>query len=217
MLISSQLLQEIADPRLTRDERARLRCKLAKELEDAGSYDAAREAMGELWPEVGGRPVLDELSEESASEVVLRVGVLTGWLGSVRQSEGTQETAKNLIHESIARFEALQKTEKVAEAQMELGPCYWREGALDEARVWLNEALSRLGDKASDVKAVTLSRLAAVEKVSNRLNDALHLLRLAAPLFDACRNHSIKGRFHNSYANLLVVLGRIEGRPDYID
>jgi CheY-like chemotaxis protein/Tfp pilus assembly protein PilF len=217
MIISSQLLREIADPTLTRDKRARLRCRLAKELEDAGSYDAAREAMGELWPEVEGRPVLDELSEEVVAEVVLRVGVLTGWLGSTRQIEGAQETAKNLIHESIARFEALQKTEKVAEAQMELGPCYWREGALDEARVWLNEALSRLPDTASDVKAVTLSRLATVEKVSNRLNDALHLFKQAAPLFEACGNHSIKGRFHNSYANLLVVLGRGEGRQDYID
>jgi len=217
MIISSRLLQEIADPTLTPDERARRRCRLAKELEDAGSYDAAREAMGELWPEVGRRPVLDGLSEATAAEVVLRVGVLTGWLGSVRQFEGSQETAKNLIYESIGRFEALQNTEKVAEAQMELGPCYWREGALDEARIWLNEALSRLRDTASDVKAVALSRLAAVEKVSNRLNDALHLLKQAAPLFDACGNHSIRGRFHNSYANLLVVLGQGEKRPDYID
>jgi CheY-like chemotaxis protein len=217
MIISSQLLQELADPTLTHERRARLRCRLAKELEDAGSYDAAREAMGELWPEVGGRPVLDELSEATAAEVMLRVGVLTGWLGSVRQFEGSQETAKNLIYESIDRFEALQHTEKVAEAQMELGPCYWREGALDEARVWLNEALSRLRDTASDVKAVALSRLATVEKVSNRLNDSLHLLKQAAPLFDACGNHSIRGRFHNSYANLLVVLGQGERRPDYID
>src|SRR5215217_972250 len=102
MLISSQLLHQIADPTRTREERARLRCRLAKELEDAGSYDAAREALGELWPEIEGRPVLDELSEETAAEVVLRVGVLTGWLGSTRQIEGAQETAKNLIHESIA-------------------------------------------------------------------------------------------------------------------
>jgi CheY-like chemotaxis protein/tetratricopeptide (TPR) repeat protein len=217
MLISSQLLQQIADPTLTREKRAGLRCRLAKELEDAGSYDAAREAMGELWPEVGGRPVLDELTEAMAAEVVLRAGVLVGWLGSTWQIEGAQEWAKNLISESITRFEALQNTEKVAEAQMELGHCYWREGAYNEARDWLNEALSRLPDMVSDVKAVALSRLATVEKVSNRLNDALHLLRMAAPLFDACRNHSIKGRFHNSYANLLVVLGRIEGRQDYID
>src|SRR5215208_6427739 len=85
MLISSQLLHEIADPTLTHDERARLRCRLARELEDIGNYEAAREAMGELWPEVEGRPALDGLSEATAVEVALRVGVLIGWLGSTRK------------------------------------------------------------------------------------------------------------------------------------
>jgi tetratricopeptide (TPR) repeat protein len=217
MTISHQLLQEIADPTLDRVSRARLRCRLAKELEDIGNYEAAREAMGELWPGVGSRPVLDELDDATAAEVVLRVGVLTGWLGSTRQIEGAQEAAKNLISESIARFEGVQDTDKVAEAQMELGHCYWREGGYSEARVWLNEALGRLSDKATYVKAVTLSRLATLEKVSNRLNDALHLFRQAAPFFQTCANHSIRGRFHNSYANLLVVLGQGEGRQDYID
>jgi hypothetical protein len=78
MIISSQLLREIADPTLTRDKRARLRCRLAKELEDAGSYDAARKAMGELWPEVEGRPVLDELSEEVVAEVVFFISSKQG-------------------------------------------------------------------------------------------------------------------------------------------
>lgn len=127
MALPNQLLHQIADPTLSRDERARLRCQLAKELEDIGNYSAAREAMSELWPEVGGRPVLDELSEATAAEVVLRVGVLTGWFGSIKQIAGAQEAVKNLISESIRRFEALQDTGKVAEGQMELGHCYWRE------------------------------------------------------------------------------------------
>jgi hypothetical protein len=104
MALPNQILHQIADPKLTRDERARLRCQLAKELEDIGNYNAAREAMGELWPEVGGRPALEELSEATAAEVLLRVGTLTGWVGSVKQIEGAQETAKNLITESIRRF-----------------------------------------------------------------------------------------------------------------
>ena len=48
MKLSNQLLHQIADPSLTRDERARLRCQLAKQLEEAGNYEAAREAMGGL-------------------------------------------------------------------------------------------------------------------------------------------------------------------------
>src|SRR5438105_5588488 len=124
MIISSQLLHQIADPSLPQNERVRLRCQLAKQLEDVGNYEAAREAMGELWSRVGERPVLDGLDEAAAAEVLLRVGVLTGWIGSVKQIEGAQETAKNLISESIAKFEALGDTLKAAEAQMELGHCY---------------------------------------------------------------------------------------------
>ncbi|MDQ3802478.1 MAG: tetratricopeptide repeat protein [Acidobacteriota bacterium] len=104
-----------------------------------------------------------------------------------------------------------------AEAQMELGHCYWREGAFDEARVLLKEALSRLGDEDGDIKAITLSRLATVEKVTDRLSDALHLLVEAAPLFEASGNHTIKGRFHNEYAQVLRKLSAAEHRGDYID
>lgn len=209
MIISSQLLQEIADPTLTREKRALLRCRLSKELEDVGSYDAAREAMGELWPEVGGRPVLDELSEATAAEVLLRVGVLTGWLGSTRQIEGAQETAKNLITESINRFEALKDTAKVAEAQTEIGYCYWREGALNEARVMLREALNRLPTEI-ELRAIALLRLAIVEGSAKRFPDALRLDLEAAPIFDKSPSHAHRGKFHNQFGFVLRNLGDID-------
>src|ERR1700751_6095483 len=88
MTISRQLLHQIVDPSLSKDERALLRCQLAKELEDVGNYEAAREARGELWPRFEERPVLDGLDEETATEVLLRVGALTGWIGSDKQIEG---------------------------------------------------------------------------------------------------------------------------------
>src|SRR5215204_1712165 len=111
------LLQRIADPSLTREERARLRCQLAKNLEDTGNYEAAREAMGELWSQVGQPPMLEGLSSETAAEVLLRSGALTGWIGSVKQIEGSQESAKNLLSVSINRFETLKDEKKIAEAQ----------------------------------------------------------------------------------------------------
>ncbi|MDT5261304.1 MAG: hypothetical protein QOC61_308, partial [Acidobacteriota bacterium] len=171
----------------------------------------------ELWSRVGERPELDELTPATAANVLLRVGSLTGWIGSIKQIENSQELAKNLISESVTIFEVLQDEKKVAEAQMELGPCYWREGAFDEARVVLQEALSKLTDKDGDLKAVALLRKAAIEKVSNRLSDALRLLIEAAPLFETSGNHTIKGRFHNEYAQVLRRAGEMEGRGDYID
>lgn len=219
-----QLLHRIADPVLTPDERARLRCQLAKQLEDIGNYEAARDAMGELWSGVGCRPALDGLDQTTSAEVLLRAGVLTGWLGCAKRIEGTLEAAKDLISESLTIFETLKDVPKSAEAQMELGHCYWREGGFNEARDLLKEALSRLKealsrlpDEAKDIRAVTLSRLATVEKVTNRLSDALRLLEEAAPLLEASGNHTLKGRFHNEYAQVLRKLGAAELRDDYTD
>ncbi|MBV9928414.1 MAG: response regulator [Acidobacteria bacterium] len=217
MIIFSRLLQELANPALDAEGRALLRCQLAKELENIGNYKAAREAMGELWPEVGGRPVLDELSDTTAAEVLLRVGVLTGWLGSTSQIEGTQETAKNLIWESLSRFEALQDAGKVAEAQNEIAYCYWREGARGEARVWLREALNRLAGQDGETKLVTLLRSAIVERTSGRYNDALRFLTEALPLTEKSKNEALKGMVHNQYALVLRFLGTVEHREDYID
>ena len=217
MNLANQLLHQLADSDLTLQEQARLRCKFAKQLEEAGNYEAACEIMGQLWQGVGQRPQVEGLGQVIAVEVLLRVGVLTGWIGCVKQIEGAQEKAKDFISESIRVFETIGEMEKLAEAQMELGHCYWREGAFNEARDLLKDALSRLPDEAGDLKAATVSRLATVEKVTNRLSDALHLLMEAVPLFAASSNHTIKGRFHNEYAQVLRKLGSAERRDDYID
>jgi CheY-like chemotaxis protein/tetratricopeptide (TPR) repeat protein len=218
MTISSQILHRIADPSLPEDERVRLRCQLAKELEEVGNYEAAREAMGELWSRVGEFPVLEGLDEATAAEVLLRVGVLTGWIGSTNQIEGAQETAKNLISESIRRFEGSHNAEKVAEAQTEIAYCYWRQGAYNEARVWLREALDRLPtDTENEVRAVALLRLAIVERSAKRFHDALRIHVEAAPIFEKSRNDALKGKFYNGFGFVLRNLGTAEKREDYTD
>ncbi|OLE51633.1 MAG: hypothetical protein AUG51_22020 [Acidobacteria bacterium 13_1_20CM_3_53_8] len=176
--------------------------------------------MGELWHGVGYRPVVEGLDERTAAEIILRAGVLTGWIGSCKPIEGAQEDAKNLISESLTRFEALGKTEKIAEAQVEIANCYWRQGALNEARVWLREALDRLNIdeyETSEVKAVALLRLTTVERSVGRLNDALRIHIEAAPLFDKSINNALKGKFHNGFGLVLKDLGTAERRMDYID
>jgi CheY-like chemotaxis protein/tetratricopeptide (TPR) repeat protein len=60
-------------------------------------------------------------------------------------------------------------------------------------------------------------RSAAVERVSERVNDALRLLIEAAPLFEASDNHALKAGFYDEYAQVLAKLGRAESRRDYID
>ncbi|HMG73618.1 MAG TPA: hypothetical protein VK582_08960 [Pyrinomonadaceae bacterium] len=103
---------------------------MAKQLEKAGEYEAAREAMSEFWPERDRLPKIDDLDEPMRAEILLRVGALAGWLGSANQTTGSQEMAKNLITKSIEIFEGLGQSEKHAEARADLALCYWREGGL---------------------------------------------------------------------------------------
>ncbi|HVS82463.1 MAG TPA: response regulator [Pyrinomonadaceae bacterium] len=153
----------------------------------------------------------------TSAEVLLRVGALAGWQGSAQQAAGSQETAKNLITQSIEIFAELGQSERVAEARADLAVCYWREGAFDEARVVLRQVIDELRDSKSEIRAIALIRSAVVEKTAARYSEALSIFKEAKPLVDATNDHALKGAFHNSLATLLNCRGLAEERADYID
>jgi tetratricopeptide (TPR) repeat protein len=218
MKLRAEALRQLEDPGLEPDDRARQRIQLSKKFEEIGDYEAARQALGDLWQGVGVRPRLEQLSDKSAlGEVLLRVGALTGWIGSSEQIQGAQEKAKDLLSESIGVFERLDDSAHAAEAQTELAYCYWREGAFDEARVILTEVLNRLSKDDLERRAVAILRLAIVESSAKRYNDALRILMGAAPLFEASVTHTIQGKFYNELANVLNYLSVAERRRDYAD
>src|SRR5687768_7415453 len=97
MTLADQRLQQLDNPTLTTDERALLRCEVAADFVLRGQYEAARDALGELWRGIGQRPNVEGLEERTAAEVLLQVGVLSGWLGACKQVADAQEAAKNLI------------------------------------------------------------------------------------------------------------------------
>src|SRR5437588_3039474 len=115
-------------------ERAKRLCDLAKELGKAGEYERAYEALIDFWPNRTEPPKVDGLDEATAAEVFLRAGALSSWLGSAEQAAGSQEIAKDLITHSMQLFDNVGDSQKAAEAQSDLGNCYWREGSYDEAR-----------------------------------------------------------------------------------
>jgi CheY-like chemotaxis protein len=218
MTLAETMLKQLENPALSRDERAQIQCQIAADLEHRGQYDAAREVLGELWRGVGKRPLLEGLSELTGAEVLLRVGSLSGYLGSGGQIEGAQDAAKDLISESITRFESLGEATKVATAQCELAFCYRRAGAHDEARVLYHQALERLTDSnETELRAKILLRLAVAESFCGRYIEALRILLDSAELFEESDNDALKGKFHNDLALVLMFLGKVEHRPDYTD
>lgn len=201
----------------SRNEQVRLCCLRARELQDAGKYEEARGALGGLWSALGARPETEGLDAPARAELLLRAGALTGFIGSSQRVEGAQESAKNLISEAAALFHDAGESEREADALRELGYCYWREGAHDEARVVLGESLKLLPEGHDEQRAQTLLRLAIVESSATRYHDALRLLTEAAPLFDVSDNDSKRGTFHMELAVVLASLAEGEQREDYAD
>jgi tetratricopeptide (TPR) repeat protein len=216
MTLADERLKELDNPSLTADERAMTRCRVAADLTHAGQYEAAVEALGELWQGIGQRPEVKKLSPFVAAEVLLRCGTLTGLLGGVRNVSGAQERAKDLLTEAVRKFQSQGKYQRASEAQCELGACYWRLGAHDDARVVMREALERLQDDDVELKAKILMRRTLVEVSENRYHDALHILREAEPIFESA-NDALKGKWHGQKAIILLKLAYTEGRSDYAD
>jgi tetratricopeptide (TPR) repeat protein len=216
MNLADELLKGLDNPSLTEDERALLRCHAASELTHTGQYEAAREALGGLWTGIGGRPALENLSPATAAEVLLQCGTLTGWIGSAGNVSGAQERAKDLLSEAFSTFKAQGKDAKASEAQYELGMCYWRLGAYDEARVVMREALKPLTEADVELKAKIQIRRTVVEIWENKYYEALSILKEAEPVF-ASANDALKGRWHGQQGIVLIRLSKMEGNADYAD
>jgi CheY-like chemotaxis protein/tetratricopeptide (TPR) repeat protein len=216
MRLTEDTLKQLSDPNLTADERALLRCRLAADLIHRGQYETARDALGDLWQGVGERPELTGLEPQTVAEVLLQCGVLSGWLGSVRQIPGTQERAKDLLTDAQRRFQSQGRTVKVAEVYYELGKCYFRLGAYEDSRVILDEALDLLGDSDHELKAKVLIRRTLIEIWTGRYHDALAILERAREFFEASGD-ALKGRWHAQTALVLRRLGTAERRSDYAD
>jgi tetratricopeptide (TPR) repeat protein len=190
----------------SRDEDALRRCTHSNSFLKTGDYEGAVEALEGLWPGACARPATDGLGAHAAAELLVQSGRLTSTLGGARRIEGAQEAAKNLLSEGAGIFERLCDARKVAEARTDLGVCYWREGAFEEARVVLRAALEGLAREDAEQRARALICLAIVEMSAGCQRSAVELLADAVPHVEASASDIIKGNFHSERANAFVAL-----------
>jgi tetratricopeptide (TPR) repeat protein len=216
MSLRASLLRTLDNPDLNVNDRAELCCEVTRELENRGEYEEARKVLSDYWPRIGEAPKLAGLEPNTAGEVLLRAGVLTGILGPYRQIPDAQETAKDLLTQSQSIFEANHVIKKIAEVRSELAYCYWRTNDLHEARDSLREAVSLLTID-SELKAKVLLRLSLVEHSMERDQRAFGILAKYAPLFLKLNNHTLRGTYHVTFGNRLENLAELENRNDYID
>jgi tetratricopeptide (TPR) repeat protein len=216
MNLTDERLKELDNPSLSPDERILIRCAVASDFIHKGQYEAAREALGELWPDIGARPDVLGLPPAVAAEVLLQCGALMGLFGVARNVSGIQARAKDLLTEAVREFQSQGRYAKASEAQAELGACYWRLGAHDDARVIMREALKPLTESDVELKARIHVRRTLVEISENRYNEALNILKEAEPVFQSA-NDALKGRWHGQRAIIYLKLSATERRADYAD
>src|SRR5215216_6773840 len=150
-----ELTNRSTETRLYGDVAVRRACESARKLERAGDYEGARLELRKFWTKIGERPVVDHLPSATRAEALLRVGSLSGWLGSEKQIPGAQEFARDLLSESVRLFESLGQPDKRAEAMTDLALCYWRSGMQDNGRVYFQQALETA--QAAETKLRTLT------------------------------------------------------------
>jgi tetratricopeptide (TPR) repeat protein len=216
MTLRASLLRDLDNPNLSVDSRAESCCEVAREFENKGQYDAACKAINDYWPRIGETPKVANLEPNTAAELFLRAGVLTSIIGNQRQIPQAQEMAKDLLTQSHTIFESRQNNKKIAEARTELALCYWRTDDLNEARDFLNGALSVLTID-SELKAKAILRLSIVEHSAERDQKAFRLLTKHAPLFLRLNNHTLRGSYHVTLGDRLENLAESGRHSDYVD
>ena len=203
-----KLTKRAKETRQSRELDVKRACERARELERAGDYEGARAALGKLWTRIGERPAVDDLPPETRAEALLRVGALSGWLGSANQIPGAQEFARDLLTESVTLFESLNLRDKRAEAMTDLALCYWRSGAQDEGRALFQQALETA--QTAQTKLRTLTNASTVEISSGRYKDALSLLDNAAPFLAEVADDASYGRYYGQRGLAYKKLGGTE-------
>jgi tetratricopeptide (TPR) repeat protein len=208
--------RKINTAHLTPNEEALVRSQAALEFKDTGDYKRSSEVMRPIWRGVGNLPEISGLHPSVAAEVFLCTGILTRWIGGKNGVGDAQEAAKNLITKSIMYYESVSDVKKVAAARVELACCYWREGALNEARTILTSALTKL-TTAGNTRAKALFRLAIIEWSASRYSESLRILTENAELFQKITNHAVKGTYHNQLAMVLRKVAPNDAQDSYFD
>lgn len=214
-MFDTRLLEHIHSSPLTPSEMVQACCIIAREQLEIGDYEAARAVLSRWW-EDGQWPRIDGLGLEATAELLLTCGSICGWLASTRQTLGGNQLSEGLLNGAIAIFEHLGQKSRVAEARVELGYGYYRQGLFDLARQTLRSSMPALDGCEPELRIIALIRLAIVDRHAGKLHDALNTLNQISFTSDTT-SPLTRGRFHLEFATTLKNLGFAENYTDYIE
>lgn len=186
------------------------RCTKASILIYAGQYEEAKGVLGDLFRGVGEHPDIERHPSDVGAEILLQCACLSGFLGDA-QGADVHDRVKDLLTEAVDMFRAQNLESKVSEGNYELGICYYRKGAYDEARIMFDEAMI---SATSEIRGKIVIGRTIVEFLTGHCEKARDILIEAKSFFDTASD-ALKGRWHGHMG--LVQRGLARGRSEYLD
>ena len=191
-------------------------------LEKRGKYDNALSELEPLWENINDFPNTDSLDEQTAAELILRCGSLAGFIGLSDQIEDAQERSKNLLEEARQRFLTQNNAEKVAECENYLALAYWRTGELNEAEVFIAEALTHNLPASNRTRLYTYIIESKIDFAKKSFDKICRNFNRLQVYFVEYGDSFLKANFYNhlglaqkNLGNLAAALPNIEKARDY--
>jgi len=176
-------------------------------LERTGRYKEALDELSAMWPNLDDEPLLGDLSEREAAEILLRCGSLIGFHGHITQ-EKSQERSRDILTAVHLKFLNWNDLAKAAECENYLALSYWRTGEYNEARIWLDESLSRDLHLSNEIRLFSyiIQCLLNIPLKKDRQN--LSALKGLETVFLESGDDCLKGDYYNHCGLALDNLGR---------
>ncbi|MGC2238634.1 MAG: tetratricopeptide repeat protein [Pyrinomonadaceae bacterium] len=153
-------------------------------LERIGDYEQAFELLREFWSDITEPPDVDGLPPVIAGEILLRCGSIVGFLGNLKQIPNAQEHSKNILTKARSTFIKLYKPEKIAECENYLALTYYRKGEYNEAKVWVEEALSHKLNNQDEIRLHSRIISTLVLLAESKFDEVISYLKSVRSYFD---------------------------------
>lgn len=173
----------------------------ARNAEKVRDLKALRETLENFWSDISGEPDFDLYEPCIKAELLRLSGSFLTFYAVSKGLKDLQARAKNLLTQSIEIFEQLELPEKVAEANIYLGFCYWNCGEVSEYEAIYDYLEIQFGKFSAHPICLLLSINRLVVYIyCEKKEESLKLIQETLLSIDFCADKRIKAMFHSMAA-----------------
>lgn len=186
-------------------------------LERCGRYEDALLEAREIWEDISKPLQIKGFETKDAAEILLRCGAMIGFLGNNKQIPNSQTRSKDLLTEARQKFLEIYEIEKIAECENYLALAYWRNGELDEAKLWIEELESHSLDISN--YAVLFSKVVKclILIAENKYSEIIVYLKNLEQAFLDFGDYCLCGDFYNALGAAYSKLGNQEEALSFLE